>query len=85
MSDLEPFLGPSTAGTLIKSSSLTGISQPVNERRGNYVGPFLGGRGARLRKEVKMWRFRRWLEIISDDLDSYEPHLSCSTLSPTVL
>ena len=43
MSDLEPFLGPSTAGTLIKSSSLTGISQPVNERRGNYVGPFLGG------------------------------------------
>ena len=39
----------STAGTLIKSSRLTGISQSVNERRGNYVGPFLsrGGGGMR--------------------------------------
>ena len=43
MSDLEPSSGLSTAGTLIKSSQLTGISQPVNERPGNYVGPFLSG------------------------------------------
>ena len=42
MSALEPSSGLSTAGTLIKSSHLTGISQPANERRGNYLGPFLG-------------------------------------------
>ena len=46
MSDQELFLGTINRWEFNKViSHLTGISQPVNERRGNYVGPFLGDGG----------------------------------------